>query len=162
MEPQPASLEVIQKKLAEVPVRLHGKSGTDAEWTHEIKRTLIVLGKELHWEVWTTFRGDPQPDDGEWLWDLCWGQSKKPGSFNVFMRLGLVVESEWILRPRDIIGDFQKLLCAKASAKLFIWQGNRALIKDMKDNISIWDDPPRTYLLADFDGKKQQFDFEIV
>ena len=78
--------------------------------------------------------------NGEWLWDFVLS-SEKTGEdgWKKFSGLELVCESEWDQNFDALLMDFQKLMVAKASIKLFICQGyeknNENLFMDLENSI---------------------------
>ncbi len=79
-------------------------------WTAIVKDVLYREGARRNFEVWCSGIKDCQ----ESLLDMVWWQRNREG-------IALAVECEWDCR--DLLRDFQKLLCTKAPLKLFIYDG---------------------------------------
>lgn len=153
------SIFAVRDALLAIPERLKGVG--DGLWTTEIKRVMIELGQKNGWRVWTSYQGEPRPDSEEWLYDLCWAEQQQLDKRQVFTKLGLALESEWG-REAAIIDDFWKLLCCRATIKVMVWQGCPGLVSHLVENIAIWNDPPGTYLLADYDSATGAFLTRVI
>jgi len=85
-------------------------------WTKQIKEGLCALGQVLGYGV--SAAGCKDADTGEWMFDLMWGDGDK----DHFLEMPLAMECEWSTDIDQIFWDFEKLLIAKASHKLFVFQ----------------------------------------
>ncbi len=98
---------------------------------------LQLLGEKYEFK---TYHGR-RKGGGEWLWDFVWSNegNGKINGWKKLSHLELVCESEWDMYFDALLMDFQKLMVAKASIKLFICQGyeknNENLFKDLENSI---------------------------
>lgn len=94
------------------------KAKGSAEWTTQLKEDLGVLGEKHGWTVCTAgFKGR---FESGWLYDLIWYKEEEGHLSEVY----LVLESEWGWSRAHIKYDFEKLLLAKSTLKVMIFQGN--------------------------------------
>lgn len=108
-----ATCMLIAKALKQIPT-MPGK-----EMTAEVKRKVGDVGLQLGWQVWP----DKEHINSGWLYDLIW--QKKVN--NALTDVGLVLESEWG-GVAHIQYDFEKLLLAKATYKIMVFQGSTKMI----------------------------------
>ena len=114
------TIERIREKLNKLLLTLQDSS---TDWTKGINTTLCELGHELGYQV-----GAKGLDFGygEWLYDVTWleySRGYQPSLENRLLDVHLVAECEWGNRP-NIKDDFEKLLLARASVRLMIYDGN--------------------------------------
>jgi len=167
--PQPSTPEIIAaiiQKFADLPNRLGAKKGDgDGAWTRQIKEDIGSLGVAHGWTVCSS--GFERRFEPEWLYDLIWyrndGQKHLEDVY-------LVLESEW-REDKDhyaVRYDFEKLLIAKATLKVMVFQawdvdiaelfeflerGIRAFKKGSADE---------TYLLVGFNNNRDAFDVRQI
>lgn len=136
---------------------------SDGLWTSGIKTELSKVGANLGYVTCATGADDCEP---EWLYDLLWYKSKN----GKLTEVKLVVESEWSTDEEnqyyELIYDFEKLLLAKATYKLFIFQaGSNDIIDDiicvLKSHIDAFDTKltNEIYLFAGLNTSKRKFCF---
>ena len=93
------------------------------QWTRDVKTALGSAGR-VH-GYWVCAGGLPRDstaaDSGEWLYDLCWLSYQSDGD-EFLLDADLVVESEWT-GGEYLDEDFQKLLLARATVRLMIFDG---------------------------------------
>jgi hypothetical protein len=148
----------ITQLFASLPTRLgHGR--TDREWTTQIKEDIGSLGVAHGWAVCTS--GFEGRFECEWLYDLIWYRSNPD---NHLADVYLVLESEWGIKQSDIKYDFEKLLLAKATLKVMVFQ---AYDQDISGVFSLLERGIRTfqkhsanetYIFAGFNIGTQTFD----
>jgi len=92
----------------ETEVRQLVKDGRP-DWNEKIKEVLRKLGKKEGYDVYP----DPEERNREWLLDVIW-LDRKTGAIR------LAAESE-LGKKGEVLNDFQKLLCIKASLKIMIY-----------------------------------------
>ena len=161
--PKPSEIaDAIAQSFATLPTRL-GRDKTPREWTTQIKDAMGSLGTTHGWDVCTS--GFTDRFDCEWLFDLTWYRNDADGYLS---ETYLVLESEWNGAYADIKYDFEKLLVAKATLKVMVFQGFdfnlselftslergiRAFQKKSSDEI---------YILAAFNNSTYAFDVRQV
>lgn len=94
------------------------------DWTKAVKTKLCELGRELGCQVAAS---GVKFGYREWLYDVTWleySQGYEPGLENQLVDVHLVAECEWG-EFGAIKNDFEKLLLARASLHLMIYDGNR-------------------------------------
>ena len=93
-------------------------------WTQAIKSELCRIGRgeEFKCKVGAHARevAECHRDYGEWLYDVTWLEYDRDGCVTA---AHLVAECEWG-DITDIDEDFQKLLLARATVRLMIFDGN--------------------------------------
>lgn len=83
-------------------------------WTEIVlKDVLCQEGTRLRYEVCCS----GMKEHGGWLLDMIWWKQNRESGIGI----ALAVECEW--DSKDLMWDFQKLLCTKAPLKLFIYDG---------------------------------------
>jgi hypothetical protein len=82
-----------------------------AEYTREVKRAIGGVGDNLGFEVCSTAH------NCEWLYDLCWCEKDDNGQV---LNMPLAMECEWHTGFDHLLGDFQKLLVARADHRVFL------------------------------------------
>jgi hypothetical protein len=87
-------------------------------WTAIVAQVLHEIGDNLHYDVYCKHVDKCH----EWLLDAIWWRKE---SDEAQTGIALAVECEWDYR--DLMWDFQKLLCIKAPVKLFIYDGGNVL-----------------------------------
>ncbi len=132
-------------------------------WTSEIKTALARAAKDR--QLYVCASGCEGADQGEWLYDMVWLQNNEPHVVEV----ALILESEWALRVRDILEDFQKLLVARAEHRVMIFQqetsqrvGDVAAHLDAQISAFRGTQPGDRYLLLGLDWSTGQFTRKLV
>ena len=145
-------------------------------WTELVKKVLDDEGTRLGYEV--LCRGIQ--DSHEWMLDVIWWKTYREESIGI----ALAVESEWKTPVREVIDDFQKLLCVKAPLKLLVYDGGNLPEHGAAVRSEIMAEMMRyhhhvkgeTYLFASFgnigeychrsvipnDGQIEPFEFELL
>jgi hypothetical protein len=77
----------------------------------------------------------------------------------------LAMESEWIMKPWELMNDFQKLVFSDARICLMVWQNrnDEALQKDvelLQKQIRLAGDDPSRHLLVGYDLCEKRFAVE--
>jgi len=109
-------IDEILESIRSIPVRAQAIGSGNRAWTQAVKSAFIELGKKHDWGVCaSSAEAGVEP---EWLYDLCWYSRTNDEEFHV----GLVLESEWAHDYYDLRFDFEKLLCAKARYKIFVFE----------------------------------------
>jgi hypothetical protein len=115
--PSVPSIETIATEFARNIEKNCPRSKSRKAWTRAIKKTLIAVGKNEHYETWPS---NPATSEDEFLTDVGWyyggGRKDEYG-------LALVAESE--LEPnrwKEIDLDFDKILHIKAPRKVFVFR----------------------------------------
>ncbi len=115
--PNPTEIaSAITQLFDSLPTRL-GEGKKDSGWTKQLKEDIGSLGVTHGWAVCTS--GFPDRFDPEWLYDLIWYRSEPD---NHLAEVYLVMESEWAVAPASIKYDFEKLLLAKSSLKVMVFE----------------------------------------
>ena len=102
----------------------------NTEWTKAVKTELCKIGRDrFSFEVYASGVENPEPGHGEWLYDVTWLEYEKNGRSELNARrklidAPLVAECEWG-DLGDIYDDFEKILLARASVRLMIFDGNQ-------------------------------------
>lgn len=109
-------IEEISDAIRSIPVRARDIGSGNRAWTQAVKSAFIELGRKHRWTVCAS--SAEEGVEPEWLYDLCWYSRTEAEDFHV----GLVLESEWARDYYDLRFDFEKLLCAKAPYKVFIFE----------------------------------------
>ncbi|MFZ0314958.1 MAG: hypothetical protein WAL85_19815 [Candidatus Korobacteraceae bacterium] len=94
---------------------LVGPRPPDKESTKCVFKVLHEIGQSLGYEVLGTHIEACQ----EWLLDVVWWKNYSWPEIGI----ALAVECEWKTGKRELVDDFQKLLCTKAPLKVFIYDG---------------------------------------
>ena len=113
-------MEAIRRGLDSLPLTLQNSG---REWTKAIKTMLCELGHEFGYQVGA---GGLNFGYGEWLYDVTWleySRGYEPGLQNQLIDAHLVAECEFG-KPTAIKDDFEKLLLARATVRLMIYDGN--------------------------------------
>ena len=113
-------MEAIRKGLNSLPL-----AANDGGWTKAISTMLCELGQGFDYQVGA--RG-LNFGYGEWLYDITWleySRGWQPGPDNHLIDAHLAAECEWggLSAIKD---DFEKLLLARASVRLMIYDGNQS------------------------------------
>ena len=114
-------IDAIRTGLDRLPLSLQDSS---KEWTQAIKTMLCDLGHNFGYQVGA---GGVKSSYGEWLYDVTWmeySRGYQPGLENRLVDAHLVAECEWGDQTA-IKDDFEKLLLARASIRLMIYDGNQ-------------------------------------
>lgn len=93
------------------------RAASSAAWTEAVKTKLCEIGRRFNYRVGESKLGD----FGEWLYDVTWLEGEPEG---LMIDAHLVAECEWDHRFGHITEDFDKLLLARASVRLMIFDGN--------------------------------------
>lgn len=96
--------------------------GKNSAWTKAILKRISGLGKTKgrKFHVCATSRAENKADEGEWLYDLTW--LRYDGDDHL-LEVALALECEW--DSKKLNEDFQKLLQARATLRVFIFQNAR-------------------------------------
>jgi hypothetical protein len=103
------------------------KNKSDKVWTKKVKTELCKIGRDT-FGCCVYARDVANSHGGEWLYDVTWLKYKYTGAHQcrqVLAGAPLVAECEWgdIKKIRD---DFEKLLLARASTRVMIFDSVRA------------------------------------
>lgn len=104
-------LDPVQQRIADSLCALDLKTLN----TQIIKGAVGNTGEVLGWSVWP----DRNHLNQEWMYDLVWHTKTDD---DCLVSLELVLESEWGSK-KDVIYDFNKLLLAKSTYKVMVFQG---------------------------------------
>ena len=119
--------DVVWRTLEDLTTPIAASRG---QWTRDVKTALGAAGRAHGY--WVCAGGLPRDsaaaDSGEWLYDLCW-LSYQPGGDEFLVDANLVVESEWT-GGEYLDEDFQKLLLARATVRLMIFDGGNPASAD--------------------------------
>jgi hypothetical protein len=108
----------ITKSFDSLPLQLE-RGRSDLDWTTLLKESIGNLGEKHQWSICASgFEGH---FECEWLYDLIWYREGLDGHL---AEVYLVLESEWGKTQSDIKFDFEKLLLAKATLKVMVFQGS--------------------------------------
>jgi hypothetical protein len=157
----------VREAVVEVAGRLAGKGLPRPDWTKEIKRALVTLGKSRG--AYTCASGVADADCGEWLFDVCWLDYEKDADRLIRLRRAVIVaESEWG-GLGDIEDDFEKLMLVRADLRVLIFeidhaQAFRKIAEKLKDFAMRSDaaSPSDRYLLLGYNLAKQAFDSHSI
>jgi hypothetical protein len=146
------------------PTRL-GDRRKDRDWTVQLKDDIGSLGAANGWSICTSGFKD-RGFDCEWLYDLIWYRNTHPD--NYLAEVYLVLESEWNTSPTAIKYDFEKLLLAKSTIKVMVFQAWQENIADvfslLQRGISAFGKRSvgEIYLLAGFNLNSYSFDVRQI
>ena len=119
--------EIVRRSLEKLTTPL---VASRRQWTRDVKTTLGAAGRARGY--WVCAGGLPRDsaaaDSGEWLYDLCWLRYQSDGD-KPLVDADLVVESEWT-GGEYLDEDFQKLLLARATVRLMIFDGRNPVGAD--------------------------------
>ena len=110
-------MRAIQEGLFRLEV---DRAASDAAWTRAIKTKLCEIGQDFKYRVGASNVPRAKCDWGEWLYDVTWLEGEPEG---LMVDAHLVAECEWG-SFEYIVEDFDKLLLARASVRLMIFDGN--------------------------------------
>ena len=110
---------IVRRALDDLPTDIEESRG---QWTRDVKVALGVAGREHDFWVCAGGIRDNARDSGEWLYDVTW-LSYLPDGEQHLVDADLVVECEWDPRTEYVDEDFQKLLLARATVRLMIFDG---------------------------------------
>jgi len=116
--------QAVMETLKALPRKLPGEQGNRA-WTKQLAIELGNLGRQHEWGICTPGgqgAGDQSDFEAGWLYDLVWYRSPEGHLAEVY----LVLESEWSYDEYDIRYDFEKLLLAKATLKVMVFQAGES------------------------------------
>ena len=122
-----------------------GLRDSNTAWTVEIKRQLGRLGNDLGFLVCASVPpGSRGPGSwyGEYLYDLTWLHNDPDGpNGGWLLDCPLALESEWHKSSAAIVDDFDKLVLARASRRVMVFQADRLdlvreVIQHLVDRIS--------------------------
>ena len=137
------------------------------DWTIQLKNDIGDLGAANRWSICTSGSGfKDRGFDCEWLYDLIWYRNTEPD--NHLAEVYLVLESEWDMSPSAIKYDFEKLLLAKATLKVMVFQAWDENIADvfglLQQGISVFTkhSADEIYLLAGFNLNAFAFDVRQI
>ena len=98
-----------------------GRAASDTEWTRAVKTKLCKIGRDqFGCDVGARDVNKADRKFGEWLYDVIWLNYDCNGRV---IDVPLVAECEWG-RLEEIYDDFDKLLLARASVRLMIFDGD--------------------------------------
>jgi hypothetical protein len=120
------------------------------DWTRAVKEVLVRNGEERGFEVRTTL-AHPEKRYSEWLVDLVWHKGTTRG-------VSLAVESEWG-SEEDVLYDFSKLLCVKASLKIMVFFAYKdSFVQHFVKYLSAFDHHVKgeQYVLIEFQRKRDR------
>ncbi len=127
MYPTQVLVRLLSKRLRKLARRLC-KDGTDGSraWTEAFLDRLVEAAREMPDSDHIGVGGHPlfveNADFGEWLFDMIWlkydQQQRMEGVY-------LVAESEWGSKE-DVLDDFQKLLVARATVRVMVYDAHNA------------------------------------
>lgn len=107
-----------------------------------------------------------RPGGGEWLWDMAWLRRAANGDLSEVV---LACEGEWATQKVKIDEDFQKLLAAKASIRLMIFEKDtpallRAAMEDLRKQATTFRLVAHgdRYVLSGLDLQSYQFTHDLV
>lgn len=124
----PDSIEiagVISRYFEGLPEKMKSAKG-DGAWTKQLKKDLVMLGQEYGWDTCPEWDGERLK--WGWLYDLIWYEEDADGHVS---EIYLVMESEWERGWKAIKYDFEKLLLAKSTLKLMIFQTDSGEIGEL-------------------------------
>ena len=107
-----------------------GQPRSRGEWTQTVLTTLCKLGQGLGYTTWATsrrpYRIPSECCDGdEWLYDVCWLQYPSDDPNHTWLiSVPMVAECEWG-NLGDIEQDFSKLLLARATVRVMVYDSWR-------------------------------------
>ena len=121
----------------------------DSGYTQEILTSLCRVGRRLGFAVCSTPPAASERDDGEWLYDVTW--LKATPNRQYIANVPLVGECEWG-NVSAIDYDFQKLLVARATLRVMVYQNDlgKEIAPRLKDHIAAFHgvDKDRYLLIA--------------
>lgn len=148
----------IVESFKTLPGRI-GSGQRDRVWTRQLKDDIGTLGERHGWTICTG--GFKDRFEAGWLYDLIWYDEADGHLSEVY----LVLESEWGRSRLQIKYDFEKLLLAKSTIKVMVFQTNNveieALFKYLEDGIRsfpLLQSRDETYLLLAFNNDHFEFD----
>ena len=109
-------MHVVQRALDGLDIKASAGKG---EWTRAINTTLCKIGRQRGCTVGARHVSRDDRDWGEWLYDVTW---LKSNADDLLIEAPLVVECEWG-NLANIDEDFQKLLLARSTVRLMIFDG---------------------------------------
>ena len=115
----------VQKRLNNLEI---AKDESDGVWTRQVKTELCKIGRRFGYSVYARANevNEVHRDGGEWLYDVTWLEYKcnvNPRHRFVLSNAHLVAECEWGDHG-DICDDLEKLLLARASVRVMIFDGD--------------------------------------
>lgn len=111
-----AAFKELEKEVKKVNEKERSAWG-DTEWTNRVLTKLCRLGKSLHFSTWASGVSSEYAKGGEWLYDVTWLDSND----GIFLSsTPMVAECEWS-NPGEIDSDFQKLLVARATVRVMVY-----------------------------------------
>lgn len=161
MHPTPSEMaNAVIEVLQSVAMRV--KPQQASEWKRQIAAGVGDLGDANDWEVCSEVKELFEP---EWLYDLVWWRNDSTGHLS---EVYLVLESERDGRERPIMVDFEKLLVAKSTLKVMIFQGYNhsipELLRKQEAGIKAFQrhDADEIFILAAFNNDLSRFEFRQV
>lgn len=153
-----SALEAVARLNKEHPL------GDDPAWTKAVKEELASVGRQLGWCIAAS-----APDSNhrsEWLYDMVWYQLDGSGHMTDIL---LVAECEWNIKEAEIKYDFDKLLLARSTYRLMIFQsGSEAKVVDLLRKMRLWvlkyhrTNPGDRYLFAGWAADHWIFDLYVA
>ena len=136
---------------------------TDCE-TSDVLTSLCRAGRKHDCLVYASsqFVEDSEKTGGEWLYDVTWYE---PDDMKFMKSVPVAAECEW-KNIGDISDDFQKLLCARATVRVFIydekWFENITAQDQFSEWIKNYNDSQNgdTYLFAGYIGNGKDWRFK--
>lgn len=153
----------IRSVFEDIPVQFQNEGAKDRVWTKTLLERLAEVGRSLECNVCYSGGDD---DEAGWMHDLVWFRNDSTGQLEW---LPLVLECEW-QKPYDKIKyDFEKLLIAKATFKVMIFQATgermQKYFEMLKSAIRAFEGATNAtgerYLLACFDEAEDKWGFKI-
>ena len=118
-------MRAVQKGLDSLPITADAAHG---KWNPAVKTELCKIGRDrFGYYVCARDVDETDCDQGEWLYDVTWLEYEKNGRIELKARrklvdAPLVAECEWG-GLGDIYDDFEKILLARVSVRLMIFDG---------------------------------------
>ena len=112
-------ISALQRSLDNLDV---GDTKSNRAWTRFVTAELCKIAKDFGLTTCASGVGDY----GEWLYDVTWLEYESAKPTDGLIATHLVAECEWGYTA-DVIEDFQKLLLARASVRLMVFDGTTSL-----------------------------------
>ena len=125
------------EKIIEAIIKKFKDLSKDQYHTNDILSALCNVGKkEFKYSVFASskFVNDCEKTGGEWLYDVTWYE---PDNEGYMKSIPVAAECEWGTKGA-ISDDFQKLLCSRASVRVFIYDEKRFEMDPAQEKFSEW------------------------